>query len=105
MSSYVNEIKSIDAELKRLRERSSKLREQKQKAQSALYFFMKNNRHETYEGFKIDALAPKPKKSRKSAKQKKADAIVLFQETGIPDPENFWNSLQSTQKSTEQKDD
>lgn len=96
--SYVKEIQSIKEELKRINSHAKKLREQKKAAEKRLYQYMKNNDLPKYEGITIKSITPKEAKPRKPAKAKKSDAINLFYQIGVPDPESFWDEFQQTQR-------
>jgi hypothetical protein len=97
-TSYVREMKSIKDELKRMQLRSKQLKEQKKKAESRLYHYMKNQHLEEFEGVKIKTITPKDKTFNKKASDKKHDAIKVLYEAGIPDPEGLWEELKRTQK-------
>jgi len=101
--SYVKEINSISDELKRLNKRAKYLREQKQKTQTNLYNYMKNHNIERYGDVTKDSLAPKPKSIRKPAAQKKEEAVVLFSQAGVRNPEDLYQRFLQSQKSTENK--
>jgi hypothetical protein len=96
--SYVHEINSLEPEIKRLNQRLKQLREQKKTAENHLYQYMVRHNLEKFEGKTLKKLTPKQKQTRKPLANKKADAIKLFRETGIPDPETFWLEFQQTQK-------
>ncbi len=98
---YVNEIRSIEKEEKRLRAVQKKLREQKKKAQGYLYTHMESSGVEKYNNITKKSITPREKKVRKKAKDKKRDAIELFRLTGIPDPEKFWSDFKNTQTTTQ----
>lgn len=95
---YVNEIRSIDRELKILNSRIKSLRLQKKASQGHLYKYMKNRNLEEFEKIKLKSITPKPPTPRKPLKKKKEDALELFRDVGIPDPDGFWRDFQSTQK-------
>lgn len=98
---YIKEIESIKKELKLLTERRKILTARKQKLEKGLYDLMKRNQMELYQGYKKEKLQPKPVNTgpRKKKKEKYNDAIRLFMEIGIPDPESFYEQYQKTQKS------
>ena len=95
---YIREIESIDEALKRLNTRVKELKAKKQLSRERLYRWMESHHTEEYKGYSARKLAPRPKSVRKRAKEKKADAMRLFSEVGITDPEEFWDALQATQK-------
>ena len=97
MSIYVKQLSNIDAAIKRLNAELKKARLKKKIVCEHLHKWMKKNGMEEYEGYKAEKLVPK-KIIRKKPKEKKEAAIQLFSETGIPDPEGFWDQLQNIQK-------
>jgi hypothetical protein len=100
---YLYEINSIDTELKRVTEHTKALKLQRSKAMSGLYSYMtSNNLQKVGEGknaITINKCAPKIKKKTKPKKYKRDDAINLFRDAGIPDPESFYLDFEKTQKS------
>lgn len=97
--SYVREIESLDKEIKRLNAVLKGLREQKKRRQSDLYEYMVANNKDKVGKITKKRIEPKEAKPpRKQACQKKAEAIVLFEQAGIPNPQDFWQRFQSTQK-------
>jgi len=100
---YVKEIESIKKERKRLNTESRKLLAQQRKAEKHLYDYMVSHRLDEVEGIKKKNISPREKAPRKKKKEKKKDAINLFRQTGIPDPEKFWEDLQKTQKAVDKE--
>lgn len=95
---YVRNLKSINESIKRHSDQLKTLREKKKAAEDRLYRYMSKNNLDEYQGYKISKLTPKKKIKRKPEKEKKQDAIDLFCQNGIQDPETFWEQLKSTQK-------
>ena len=97
---YVRTLNSINKELKRLNDEKKRLTLEKKKIERFLYEAMKRTNVKEYQGYKTAKLSPKEKIKplRKKKKEKYHDAIRLFTEVGIPDPEGFWNEFQRTQK-------
>jgi hypothetical protein len=95
---YIGEINSINSALKQYGKSCRELRKQRKLAVERLYSWMKSNRLDEFKTYKLDKIAPKPQVQRKKAKEKKEDAIRLFIETGIADPEGYWDAFQKTQK-------
>lgn len=95
---YVRQIKDIDSALKRMNEQTKTLRSQRNQAKQRLYQWMKARGYEEYEGYNLNKIVPKPKVPRKKAKEKKEDAMKLFKEIGVNDPEELWTAFQNTQK-------
>jgi hypothetical protein len=103
--SYLREINNIDSELKRINIHSKNLREQKKRVSAGLYNYMQNHKLEKISDGKkditIERFAPKQKKCPSKPKsQKKIDAIELFRDVGIPNPEQFYKDFDNTQKSS-----
>jgi hypothetical protein len=73
------------------------MRKKKADVQMKLYAWMVKHNLDEYGGYKTSKLAPK-KKSRKNAKDKKQDALRLFSDIGVDDPETLWMEFQKTQK-------
>lgn len=108
--SYLREINSIDAEIKRLNSVIKALRVQKRKAQDNLYFYMSRHKLESIsdknKSISIEKFAPpKPRVKSKPKKERKVEAIELFREAGIPNPEEFFEQLEATQKSVKNDND
>lgn len=104
--SYLKEIHSIDAEIKRLNAHIKILRDQKRRTQSNLHRYMTSHELEKVgEGKESITLAkcapPKPRRKAKPKKNKRCDAIDLFREAGIPNPDEFYKQFESTQKSSQ----
>ena|SRR5207253_7788400 len=99
MDGCVSEIKSIDTELCRLRDRIKLLTSEKLVAQKRLYDYMHARGLKTYDGILIEKIAPKGTLiPRMKQSEKKAAAIKLFEEVGIGEPFSFWDKLQQSQK-------
>ena len=98
-TSYMNELSSLDAEIKRLTVHLKALREQRKRVTEHLYSHMgKNNIDHVYNGKKkvtIQSVAPKNRKKMRPKNERKNDAITLFRETGIPNPHAFFEKLES----------
>jgi hypothetical protein len=97
MSAYVYEIRNIEAEIKRLSSRASELRKKKHQCEENLYNYMVAHNLQKVENINISKVTPK-QTFRKNKTEKKRDALRLFRDIGIPDPEGFWKDFQSTQK-------
>ena len=103
MSGYVKEINSLDAEIKRTNVHLKAMRLQKRAAQTHLYNYMISHNLEVIgEGKNAITLKkcapPKPRAKAKPKKEKREDALRLFQEAGIPNPDTFYNEFEKTQK-------
>lgn len=97
-NAYIKEIDSLTFEIKRLNTVLKKLRKQKRAAQTHLYNYMVRNKIEKYGGHTIKSVCPRQSRPRKSKSAKKADAIELFRQVGIVDPEKFFTEFNATQK-------
>ena len=103
---YANQIDSISTEIKRLNDLLKKLRTEKKTAQSNLHDVMKKkgmNEIVSHKGNKItlkQCEPPKPRAKPKAKKDKQKDAIELFRNIGVPNPEQFYTEFQQTQKAS-----
>jgi hypothetical protein len=105
MTSYVREIKSIVQEIKRLNDTAKRLKTQKLEKEGYLYQYMKDRGMTEIEGIKIGKICPKNEKiKRKKQSEKRDDALKLFRQVGVDDPESLWNRLEETRKSKMDKD-
>ena len=99
MRAYAEEINNIENEMKRLRKRLKQLRELKKNPIRALHRYMVANNLKNYKGIKIEKIAPPPLKiPKKTPTQKKNDALVFFRNSGVGDPETFYQQYLLTQK-------
>ncbi len=98
MDSYARNLKNIEESIKRHNAQLKDLRVKKIAAEERLRNIMQRRGVNEYEGYKLDKLGPKPKKSVKKKAEKKADAVKLFREANIDNPELFWDMFQDTQK-------
>lgn len=101
---YVRQLKELSSALSRLNEQSKKLREKQKDTKLRLAQWMEKNGHQEYQGHKLAKIKPKPKIPKKPPKERKHDALLLFGEIGIPDPSDFWDRLQDTQKYNTEED-
>lgn len=98
MDGYVYEINGLSAEIKRLVVRTKELRNFKKKAEQNLFELMDKSGMDEYGGIKKEKIKPKIVTKRKGIKQKKNDAIQLFYQIGVPNPEELWVEFIKTQK-------
>lgn len=96
--SYVRQIAELDAALKRLNAQTKEIRRKKKEAETRLHAWMVKNNVEKYGKVTIKKITPRGASKRKPAKQKKADALSLFTQIGVNDPEKLWEEFQMTQK-------
>lgn len=99
VSYSLREVQNIRKEIKRLGDHVKELREHKKSPESVLYEYMQNNEIGKLAGITIGSVKPKPKVKRKTMKEKKEEALALFETEGIEDPERVWENLKRTQKS------
>jgi hypothetical protein len=92
--SNAKQITSINKELDQLKKRQKELRNLKRKMEKELFDYMTKNNEKKILGVKMYEIKPKDRIERKGEKAKKKDAISLFKQTGIPDPNLFWTDLQ-----------
>lgn len=97
-NSYVRQIESLNKEIKRLNSVVKKLRSQRSTIELHLYNTMEKNHIEEVGKYKLEKLKPKEKVKRKSKKQQKKEAISLFYEIGVPDPETIYEELERRKK-------
>jgi hypothetical protein len=96
---YVHEIKSLRKEIKRLNASLKLLRDQKNLTEGRLYQYMKKNGVEKLDGITINSIKPRSEQlPRKKKSEKKKDAVELFQQIGVTDPEALWVEFQATQR-------
>ena len=96
---YVKQLQDLDSTIKRLNKTISDARKKKKDTQKHLYAWMVKNNVDKLGGYTVKKIAPKLHKAkRKPPKQKKEDALKLFNEIGITDPEAFWEEFEKTQK-------
>lgn len=98
--SYVRELTSLDKEIKRQNKNIAKLKQQKAKVRGNLCTVMKNKGMEsiTVGDVTIKLSSLQPQKRTKTMEEKKWEAIKLFSEKGIDEPEELWDELRETQK-------
>lgn len=100
---YMCELNTIDIELKRINDHAKNLRLQRTRVLGALYRYMcANNLDKVSYGkrdISIKQCTPREKKiTAKPKKEKKRDAIELFRDMGIPNPDKFYQEFEETQK-------
>lgn len=100
MESRANEIKNINKELEQLNKRKRLLIDRKKVVQQELYKYMSEHNLKNINDVKSYKIKPQESVPRKGLRSKKRDALNLFREVGIPNPEEFWNDFQKTQKIT-----
>jgi aspartyl/asparaginyl-tRNA synthetase len=104
--SYLSEIRMIDAELKKVNDHAKNLRTQKARVMSGLYNYMSANNLEMVQNgkktIKLSQCKPKEKRGNglvlKAKKQRRKDGIELLRDAGIPNPTQFYDEFESTQK-------
>ena len=104
---YVKELKTLNEEIKRLNIEKKNMQIEKKNTEMRLHDWMSRSHIDEYEGYKKEKLRPKEKQKfiRKKKKEKVEDAMRLFRNIGIPDPETFWLEFQGTQKNIPLEED
>lgn len=97
MSSYINTIRSLDEEIKRLNAHLKTLRIQRDENKRLLKEFMEMHDYTDYEGVSINSLVRKQRKPRKKKKEKEEDGIKLLMEIGVPNPKEFYEQFRKSQ--------
>jgi len=95
---YVRQLKELSSALTRLNAQTKAIKTKQKDAKIHLAEWMERNHMEEYQGYKLAKIKPKPKVPKKPSKDRKDDALRLFNEVGIPDPTDFWDRFQETQK-------
>jgi hypothetical protein len=101
MEADARRLKEIEDALKRINAKTIDLRKKRKDAQNKLYDSMIKNGVDSYEGYTVKKIAPRPKAKRKPAKAKKQDALKLFAKIGVDDPNVLWEEFEKTQKIVE----
>ena len=107
--SFIYVINEINSELRRLNTRVKELRELRKKQERSLYSAMKALNVESSGGYTKKSLESKygtltentSDKIRRTKKIKTTEALELFRQTGIPDPEGFLKNYKATQRTFE----
>src|SRR5687768_8004641 len=101
MTSYpdacVRQLQTLEATIKKQQQRMKELKEKKTELRGRLNTWMEKHNVDEYEGYKLEKSEPKVKKPRVTKKRKKANVMKLCRDTGIPDPEDFWQRLEDIQ--------
>lgn len=98
MEANARRLKDLEETLARLNHKTADLRKKRAEAKERLYQSMLKNNVEKCEGYTIKKIQPKIRVKRKPAKAKKTDAIKLFADIGIEDPDSFYAEFEKTQK-------
>lgn len=97
---HIEQIEKLNRESKRLNLQLKVLRTQKKVHEKHIYIYMKRNSLETYKGFKLSKLEPKPQRKRIPKSQKQQAVMNLCRMTGIPDPQKFIEDLKAAERGT-----
>lgn len=102
---YVYEINSINDELSRIAQRSKELRAQKKVAETRLADYMESRGLEEFQGIKLAKIRPAKRMMGKilPKPKRRAMAINILAEQGIPDAVALWEQLEEIQKARVQK--
>lgn len=95
---YVKRLSSIDAAIKRHNDQLKQLRKQREDIKKSFSTWMERNNQEEYAGYKLEKIKPKQKKKSKPKKEKKEDALRLFTQIGVSDPEELYEQFLITQQ-------
>jgi len=98
MGSHSYVFKNITAEIKRINAGLNKLKKQKIQTQAILYEYMVKNNMSSYDGIPLQKVKPSKRAKQKSENQKKHDTLELIRESGINDPEQFYEEMKRLQK-------
>lgn len=104
--SYIYAINKINDELRRLNTRVKELKEYKKNQEEKLYLAMKALNIDNSGSYSKKILekkyggsdVPSTIKTRRTKKIKTEEAIRLFRETGIPNPDSFLAEFKKTQR-------
>ena len=99
IKSYVDELQSVQSEIKRNNVRNRFLRKRAKELEFNIteYLAEKGQHGLKYQGRAL-IVENKEKRLTKKKKEKEADIISFFQDLGINDPEEAYKRLQETQK-------
>lgn len=101
-STYINELTSLDKEIKRLSDRLKELRLQRKRTSGNLYNYMVRNNLDTVghdkTAISIKTIEPKDRKKTKPKKARRNDTINLCREVGIPNPTAFFEQLEALKR-------
>lgn len=103
MDSIIRNLNGLNNTIKRYSSMIKDLKVKKKDFEGKLFQTMTRKGLNEYNGYKLEKLNHKQKIPRKKNADKKADALKLFREVGIDNPELFWTAFQDTQKNI--KDD
>ena len=98
---YSAELRAVELQLTELNTKVKNARARKKELQYKLYDYMKKNKVEEIEGYSIDKIkprTPKPKEKKKPKTQQRKDAIALFRQVGILNPESLYDEFEMTTK-------
>jgi hypothetical protein len=102
LKSHTHQLSKINDEIRRLNTQVKTLRELRKIEEIRLYQTMKTYNIDKFEGYSKANLEkkcePKENIKKRTAKEKKIEAINLFRKVGIPDPDSFWLEYKKTQK-------
>lgn len=95
---FTSELRKVEGELKHYNAKVNALRKSKTNLKLQLYNYMEKHNLQELEGYTLTELKPKEKKMRKSkisTTQKKQNAISLFKNVGIINPEKFYEEFKN----------
>lgn len=105
MQSLINEIRSIDADLRRIALDGKRMRARKKAVEKQLSEAMKLYKITEYEGFKLAKVDPALAPKRKKESEKREAAMEILKDAGVENPDMMWKKLKTVGKSTLPVDD
>lgn len=101
-NSYVSQINRLNKEIQRLNKRIRDLRAERRRHESHLLSYLESTGGERAGNFTVKSLRTRlgkgPTRTRKKETEKRRDAIALFREVGVPNPETFYKEFKDTQR-------
>jgi hypothetical protein len=95
---YVRQLKDLSDALARLNSQTKDIREKQKQTKARFAEWMERKEIEEYQGYKLSKIKPKPRIPIKPKERRKNDAIRLFSEIGVTDPQDLWDRYQQTQR-------
>lgn len=97
MSSLPYQLERVNDEIKRRMVKIKELRSRQRELKQRLYDYMTKHKLDEFHGVTLKSVTPSNVK-RKPKAEKRADAMKLFRQVGITDPEMFMAEYERTQK-------
>ena len=90
---FVRQLRTIDESLKKYNERIRELKKRREFAHEKLSEWMAKKGMEEYKGIPLKTKKSKPRKKPVTKKYKKQNMLKLFNDIGVPDPEDIIQRL------------